>query len=302
MGIASRRAARIAAVAMVAAGGLLLLGTRPVGATQPPPPTASTAVQVSPTSGLPSTLVSVTGEGFVPAVGYRLMLCPAPACAPGAKAQTCKVPAASNTGTVQCNFEIPQDAPPGDAVVTVYQDIAAGSPAATACPSALASPVATLPALPAALPSPPATPPVPLPNPGDQVTPCVRQASAILTLLPPPEDDAVVPSPPPVDIAPAAPAPVPATVTVPTISAPAPAPAPRPAVTRAPARRAPVRPVAISLPLRSLLPGAVLAAVGLFVFAGSLIPAPAAPAAPAGAAAGAAAGSRLRRFVQTVRR
>jgi len=302
MGTAPRRAARAVAAAMALAGVLSLLDAHPAAATQPPPPTASTAVQVAPASGLPGATISVSGQGFAPSVGYTLTVCPAPACAPGAPAQKCAVGSASNTGTVQCNFEIPQDDPPGDAVVTVYQDIGAGSPAATACPSPLTSPVATIPALPVTPPSPPAAPPVPLPNPGDQLTPCVRQASAILTILTTDDGNTVLPPLPPADLSVPTPPPLPAVVTIPTVeTAPVVPAAPRAPVRAAPLRRTPIRAVAAGLPLRSLLPGTLLTALGALVFAGSLIPAPA-PAAPSGGAAGAAAASRLRRFVQTLRR
>ncbi len=301
MGMTPRRALRVAAVAVTVAGGLLLAAARPVAATQPPPPTASTAVQVAPATAAPGTAIAVTGQGFAPSVGYTLMLCPAPACAPGAPAQKCAVPTASNTGTVLCNVEIPQDDPPGDQVVTVYQDIAAGSPAATACPAPLASPVATVPPLPAALPSPPAAPPVPLPNPGDQVTPCVRQASAVLTVLPVAGDDSL--PPPLIDLTPPAtlaPAPL---LAIPVAPAPVlPVATPQPAPKTVPVQRPVTRAVAVSLPTRSLLAGLVLTVLGTVIFAGSLIPAPVAPggAATAGAATGAA--SRLRRFVQSIRR
>jgi hypothetical protein len=298
MRLAPRTAARAAAVAFAAAGTLLLMGVEPLGGaaqTQPPPSTASTAVEVAPTAAQPGTSITVNGQGFVPAVGYTLTLCAAPACPPGAPAQKCQLAAADNTGNVLCNFDIPQEFPPGDAVVTVRQDIAAGSPAATACPSPLTSPVATIPAVPAAPASLPAAP-VPLPSSGNTLVPCVREASAILTVLPLPGGDSTLEPEPVVVLPPLSTDTGGGTITVP--QAPA---APQPRATARPRPKAAPRPViravAAGLPARSLIPGVLLTVIGIVVFTGSLVPGPPAPGpvAPAG-------GTRLSRFVSSMPR
>ena len=287
-----RVALRLAALALAGTGAVVLLGTRPLAGsaagTAPPPSTVATAIAVDAGKATPGTIVRVTGSGFVPTLAYTLQFCPAPRCFPNTPPATCGVPAADAQGNMACSFEVARDAMPGDWVVTVHQDVT-GAAAGTACP--VATPVATVPPLPTSLPSAVPSLPIAAPSlsPGATVIPCVREASAIVTVVPPPDDlsgllppDVTPTLEPSIAVLPPLPEITPAPI--------APAPPQPPVVQRTPRPALRLRPV--GFPLRDLIPGLILVAASAVVFLGSLVPAPARPA-----PAPAASGSRLRRFV-----
>jgi hypothetical protein len=294
-------AVRLAALMLAAAGAVVLLGERPTAGsaagTPPPPSTVATAIAVSASTATPGTTLKVTGSGFVPTVAYQLRFCPAPHCFPSDPTKACPAPAADAQGNVACSFAVVADATPGDWVVTVQQDVT-GAAAGVACP--VATPLATVPPLPASLPALPLPLPtspttVPLPLTGT-VHPCVREASAIVTVKPAPDDlsgllppDVVAVPEPSMEALPP----------LPDVGAPPPIPAVVPAPPAVVQR--PVRPVLhlrpMGFPLRDLLPGLILVVASVVVFLGSLVPAPRPPA-----PATAAAGSRLRRFVDAAPR
>jgi hypothetical protein len=288
-----RAAVRLAALALAAAGAVLLLGTRPIAGsaagTPPPPSTVATAVAVSASTAAPGTTLQVTGSGFAPTLAYAVQFCPAPQCFPGDPPVTCAAPAADAQGNMACSFAVAADAAPGDWVVTVRQDVT-GAAAGVACPAA--TPVATVAPLPTSLPSLPLpTSPTTVPlSPDGTVNPCVREASAVVTVIPAADDlygllppDFSAPPEPSIAALPA----------LPVISLPPPI---APAAPQPPAAVRPLRPVLqlrpVGSPLRDLIPGLILVAASTVVFLGSLVPAPLPPA-----PSGPTAGSRLRRFV-----
>lgn len=249
-----RRRVRLAALAIVAAGGAWCLagGSSALGADS-----VEAAMTAQPPIVQPGAMLTLAGSGFLPSTPISFTLCPSSGCdsRPAGGATDCQPASVSAQGDFSCTTPVPLDAGAGDWVATAtqtfpYNALGAGG----ACPA----PLESAPALPVA---PPTT---------EDPSPCRRQASAVLTAVPgaapastpaPTDQPQVVIGPPP---PPAPPAQViPATTPPPATATPQPQPAPS-----APPRAVTQpRTLAVAAPLRDLVPGLVAMATGLLLLA-----------------------------------